>query len=517
MIRTVVKPNSYLDSVFLMAIAGKVQDLDGIRQVSCLMATEENKKLLESSGLLSGEATTAGPNDLVISIEGTDEATLDVAVETAGRLLAEKRGRGTEEAGRPANLSAALEVNPEANLALISLPGQYVRREADKALAAGLNVFIFSDNVPLADEIALKQAATARGLLVMGPDCGTGIVNGAAVGFANVVRSGSIGIVAAAGTGLQEVACLIHRGGGGISQGIGTGGRDLKEEVGGLTMKAAMALLEEDPATSTIVLVSKPPAASVAKQIIDLALAGRKRYVINFIGAEPGESRANIVFAECLEVAAMKALAPEAESGITESCLAEARERTLVSARATWHAVPPGRRYVRGLFSGGTLCYEAQFVMNRFCGEDVVLYSSTPFGRTRKLKDSGTSVANTLLDLGEDEFTVGRPHPMIDFALRNQRIRAEADDPKTALILLDVVLGHGAHPNPAGELVDSIRYARDRKIAVATSICGTDQDPQDYARQVSLLEEAGAQVKQSNAELARFAGAIANRLSGLRA
>src|SRR4030095_10708603 len=132
------------------------------------------------------------------------------------------------------SIALGLERAEDADIALISVPGDYAAAEALKALAQGLNVMLFFDNVAIADERAIKLYARARTLLVMGPDCGTAIVNGVPLGFANVVRRGDIGLVAASGTGLQEVTCRIHNLGGGISQAIGTGGRDLKDAGGGM-------------------------------------------------------------------------------------------------------------------------------------------------------------------------------------------------------------------------------------------------------------------------------------------
>jgi len=513
-VRNIVRKDCYLDSVLLMAAAVKLKALEGVLQVSCVMGTEENRRIVAGVNLLTDEGAAAGRNDLLIAIQADDEHAVERALAEIDRSLAERGSRASsDETSRPRSLNSAHRLRPEANLVLLSLPGRYVRREAMAALERNLHVFIFSDNVPLEHELALKRKATEDGLLVMGPDCGTAIVNGTALGFANSVRRGRIGIVAAAGTGLQEVSTLIHRGGAGVSQGIGTGGRDLKEKIGGLTMLAAMRALEADHDTDVIVLISKPPSAAVARRIIERAEAGKKPYVVNFLGCADEEDREGLHFADTLEMAALKAVSLGSGVEISLSQLADERETTLLLARSEWVQLPPGRRYVRGLFSGGTLCYEAQYILGKMLGH-AEIYSNTPLDSGFKLEDSDRSVKDTLVDLGEDEFTVGRPHPMIDFTLRNERIIQEAADPGTAVILLDVVLGYGTHPDPAGALADSIAAARRRKVSVAVSICGTEDDPQVYSRQKSLLEDAGAVVLPSNAELALFAVAMSTRLTG---
>src|SRR5690606_14776291 len=122
-------------------------------------------------------------------------------------------------------------------------PGVYAAFEAFRALENNLNVMMFSDNVTVEDEIKLKDLAVKKDLLMMGPDCGTAIINGVGLCFANKIKRGPIGLVAASGTGLQEVTVLIDQFGGGISQAIGVGGRDLSKDVmGRMTLHAINAL-----------------------------------------------------------------------------------------------------------------------------------------------------------------------------------------------------------------------------------------------------------------------------------
>ena len=386
----------------------------------------------------------------------------------------------TTTESRPVSLSGALQVVPEANLAVISIAGRYAGDEAMRALEAGLHVMLFSDNVPLEKEIALKKFAAKRGLLVMGPDCGTAIINGVPLAFANVVNRGNIGIVAAAGTGLQEVSCIISNAGAGISQAIGTGGRDVKKEVGGIMFIEGLKALAKDEQTKVILLVSKPPHPAVLKKIEKVLKTIRKPVVTMFIGASPGT----------LEDAALKAVA-----------LSRGKQSQAAASRVKIPKPKKGQKYIRGLFSGGTFCAEAQILL----GKDA--FSNAPTGKSKQLKSSLKSQKNTFLDLGEDEFTVGRPHPMIDYSLRNKRILEEAADHETAVILLDVVLVYGSHPDPAYELDGVIREAS-RKVAVVCSITGTDKDPQNRSRVAAALKKAGAIVMPSNAAACKLAGSI---------
>src|SRR5207253_1932086 len=390
----------------------------------------------------------------------------------------------------------ALGEAPKANLALISVPGDYAAAEAMKALRLGLNVMLFSDNVSGADEVALKRYARSRGLLVMGPDCGTAIIDGVPLGFANAVRRGAVGVVGASGTGTQQVTCLVHRAGGGISHAIGTGGHDLSQEVGGITMLAGLEKLAADPDTKVIVLISKPPAAAVAKQVLAKAKAAGKPVVVTFVGAAIDEK--GVHGARTLEEAAAAAVA--LSKGRKPSYRAPAIKAPRIKFKAS-------QRYIRGLFSGGTFCYEASALIGN-------AWSNAPLDPKRRIKDVWKSRENTLIDLGDDVFTRGRPHPMIDHRLRNERLLAEAADPEVAVILMDVVLGYGAHPDPAGEMAPAIRKAHEiarkqrRPLAIVGFVCGTDEDPQGLARQEAALREAGMLLESSNARAALLAARL---------
>jgi len=492
-----------------MRVAAEVERLPGVLRAALLMATPANRAVLAEAGLATDEASTAGPSDLIVAVAASAPKEATAALDRAASLLSGQAPPSSQSAGAhapaPQTTAEALASLPLANLAIISVPGPYATAEALKALKRGLHVFLFSDNVPVEDEILLKGLARERGLLVMGPDCGTAILDGVPIGFANVVRRGRIGLVGASGTGLQQVSCLIDRLGEGVSQVIGVGGHDLHARVGGLMMRSGIERLAADPETAVIVLVSKPPAAAVAQTV--LACAGRsgKPVVVNFLGGDPAAIQAaGATPATTLEDAATLAvsLARGAPAGSRRT--PRDRRRLTATPRATAPRLAPGQRNIRGLFSGGTLCQEAALIL------------------AEELKDNKTGAGFTAVDLGDDEFTRGRPHPMIDFRLRNERIAAAAEDPTTGVILLDVVLGYGAHPDPAGALRPAIdqafsaaRRAR-RGLAIVAAVCGTAADPQDLARQEEGLAAAGVLLAPSNAQAARLAASLLRPPTGAR-
>jgi FdrA protein len=509
--------NLYRDSVSLMRLSAMLSARPGVRQASAVMATQGNLALLSEAGLALG-TVEAGPNDLLVAIEGDEDALTD-AMAAAEAALTETRARPEGDGGRrrpaPRSIEMALGDLPSANLALISTPGDYAAAEAWKALRLGLNVMLFSDNVAVEDEIALKRYARDHDLLVMGPDCGTAIVNGIPLGFANVLRRGEIGAIAASGTGLQQVTCLIDRLGMGVSQAIGTGGHDLSGKVGAITMLQGLDALAIDPATRVIVLISKPPDPEVVARVLRAARAAGKPVVVNFLGADPASIEgANLHAARTLEDAARIAVA-----------LAEGRPPEVSTdsgpqpSPAEALRLTPGQKYVRGLYSGGTFCYEALLLLGEALGP---IHSNTPLDPAHALPDVWRSVGHTAIDLGDDAFTRGRPHPMIDQSLRNERLLREAADPEVAVILLDVVLGCGAHSDPASEIAPVIREGmrraagEGRALAVVASVCGTAGDPQDLARQEAALRAADVLLAESNAQAVRLAARIAARLGAGR-
>jgi succinyl-CoA synthetase alpha subunit len=425
-------------------------------------------------------------------------------------MVSQAIDRAPENAGRveeaPRSLAMAAARRPEANLALVSVPGPFAAAEALKALRLGLNVMVFSDNVDVADEVMLKAEARERGLLVMGPDCGTAIVDGVPLGFANAVRRGDIGAIGASGTGLQQVTCLIDRAGKGVSQAIGAGGRDLSTEVGGATTLRAIGLLGADPESRVIVMVSKPPAPRVAERVLQAARSTGKAVVACFLGGRADQiEREGVTAAETLEDAAATAVA--LSDGKTP-------RRSAVALPEGLPRPGRGRTYLRGLMSGGTFCYEALAILGERIGP---VRSNAPIDKSRRLADPWRSAGHAIVDLGDDLFTRGRPHPMIDQRLRCERLVREAGDPETAVILFDVVLGHGAHPDPASELAHAVRAAREASgdgVVFVASVCGTEADPQRLSCQEATLRAAGVVLAGSNAAAVRIAAGLAEKARG---
>ena len=358
---------------------------------------------------------------------------------------------------------------------------------------------LFSDNVPIETEIECKRVALERGLLMMGPDCGTAILDGVPLGFANAMPRGRIGLAAASGTGLQEVTCTLARAGEGVSQAIGVGGRDLSDEIGGVMMLRALELLAADADTRVVCVVGKPAGARVAPWLAE-ALAKVSKPCVVWLPAAPGPSTIrgqNVHVAATLEDAGRAAVALARGTTPTATEYAESAadiERVVGDAA---RRLAPGQRYVRGLYAGGTLAYEAAGLLAQSLGEVAL---------------TGDGAGHRVVDLGADVFTLGRPHPMIDGGVRRGWIDKEGRDAGTAVLLLDVVLGYGAHPDPAGEVLPAVRAVRERRpMAVVGSVCGTDADPQSRAAQVERLRGAGVVVMESNAQAARLAAAIARR------
>jgi len=514
-VRSTLRRGAYYDSVTLMRVQQDLRSLPGIEEAGVVMGTEANLDLLRQAGLDVGEIV-ATPIDLVVAVRADTAAHAASALAALDALLLRRPEGAGDAAYRPRTPSAAARMLSGANLALISVPGRFAAGVAREALRSGLHVMLFSDNVPVADEVRLKQMGQSMGLLVMGPDCGTALIGGVALGFANRVRRGPVGLVGAAGTGLQEVASLIHRNGGGISHALGTGGRDLMRSVGGLTMRRGPTLLEQDAATTVVGLVSKPPDPEVAGRLLRQAAGINKPVVAAFVGARPPAPGGDpLRFAATLEDAALLAVrlaggAPRKSDEPLRGWPAEIARR----ARPEAERLASSQRFLRGLYSGGTLCAECVGLL-----EPVLrpVYTNVPVGAARALGGVGPSQAHTVLDLGDDLFTVGRLHPMLDMTLRSQRLRQEAADPEVAVVLLDVVLGEGVHPDPAGALIPAITAARDaaaaagRFLPAGGSGCGTDEDPQNRSRQVERLEAAGVLVEGSNARAAQLAGAIAAR------
>lgn len=510
-----VKKGTYYDSVSIMLLAKRISAIPGVADSAAVMGTKENKSMLDASGLSMTEFNNAGEMDLLVAVKTSGEAS-SILGSVEELFKTEKQGREENELN-PSGIDGAISVFPDANLAMISVAGRYAGDVAMNALQHGLHVFLFSDNVPLEMEIELKKFAHEKNLFVMGPDCGTAIVNGVPLAFANVVNRGTIGVVAASGTGLQEVTCLISNAGSGISQALGTGGRDVKKEVGGVMFLQGIEALANDDDTEVILLVSKPPADEVLAKIKESVKHIKKPVIGMFIGASPKIlAGTNIGPASTLEEAALKAAAlAQGKNTAAVDAQLNSRKTSLTDiARRESKKLAADQGYVRALFSGGTFCDEALRLAEN-CLTDV--YSNIPFGPIKKLRDSWKSEKHTFIDLGDDEFTVGRPHPMIDYSTRCKRLLAEANDPHTAVILLDVVLGYGSAMNPLADLLPAIEQARKiaaggrRHLPIVCSVTGTDHDPQNRSTVAAALQQAGVIVLESNAAASMLAISIGQR------
>ncbi|MEM3420681.1 MAG: acyl-CoA synthetase FdrA [Candidatus Hadarchaeum sp.] len=515
-LRSIVYQGEYRDSILLMRISQQLCNLDGVRQAAVVMATDANKNLLKDAGMLTEEVAAAGANDLAVVIEAITPERAEEVVAKAREMLEEAAREREEAEAVYATIESANTARPDTNLVLISVPGAFAAREAKKALELGKHVMIFSDGVPLEEEIELKRLGEKKGLLVMGPDCGTSIIKGIGLGFANVVKRGPIGVVAASGTGAQQVSSLISSGPG-ISHVIGTGGRDLHDVVGGITMLMGLKFLIDDPDTKTIVLISKPPSLKVAEKILHSAKQAGKPTVVCFLGGDPKVIEdAGLVPAATLEDAAIKAIALQRGEIPKITIFSASFDEVKKMAEEEYRRLKPEQQYIRGIYSGGTFCSEAMVVLRDLIGD---VYSNIPLKPELKLDDSNKSKEHTFIDMGDDEFTakLGKPHPMIYHELRQKRMLAEASDPKTAVMLLDVVLGYGAHEDPAGALAPTIAQAKriaeqeGRYLSVVASVCGTKEDPQNLDTQIEKLRRVGVVVMPSNAQAARMAALIASR------
>ncbi len=506
-IKTEIRSGAYFDSVVLMQLQRSLAELPGVDDAGVVMGTKANLDLLEQTGLLVEEIKGVKADDLVLVVKAKDAKTAQDALAQVDELVAARRSReGAGEDFLPKSLESADKNLPGTKWVLISVPGRYAAGVSREALRLGKHVFLYSDNVTVDEEIELKTIGAEKGLLVMGPDCGTAIINGIGLGFANQVRKGSIGMVAASGTGLQQVSVRIHHLGGGLTHALGTGGRDLSSKVGGLTARMALDLLDRDPETKVIVLVSKPPDKDAADEILEYARGLSKPVVVNFIGYQTALQEVdNLLFTSTFDDTAAAAVALDGDL-----------EDTDTSEEINLEGFKPGQRFLRGLYSGGTLAYEALLILDRYLPS---VYSNVPINKELKLENSLVSQEHTIVDLGEDEFTVGRLHPMMDNELRIKRLEMEAEDPEVALILMDVVLGHGSHPDPAAELGPAIMAAKEtavkakRRLDVIITLSGTDLDPQGMADQQVVLEKAGAQVFLSSDRAVRYAARLVRQLN----
>jgi len=512
-----VKKNFHRDSVQLLHLSEEAKKIDGIKDAAVVMGTTTNKEILEKLSLLTDEGRAALESDMILAVMADSQSAIDEGIKQIEEMVLKPpvaKGRSFY------SVDAALQAVPDANFAIVSIPGEYAREIVLKLLDKGLSVHLFSDHVPPEHELELKQYARDRGLLVMGPGAGTSIIGGKAVAFANVVRKGKIGVVAAAGTGLQEVTVLLSEAGLGVSEALGTGGGDVKAKIGGITTLQSIDALERDPATSTVLVVSKPPDADVKKRILDhLASKTQKQYVTCFVGPEsyvvPANARARIKATKTLHAAVMEAIRATEPSHHTEISkkFSMSQNELLSLASKISKGLSEKQKYVRGLYTGGTFAYEALVILGRMIGD---VYSNAPLDPKLKLVDSYRSTKDSIVDLGEEEFTVGRAHPMIDPTIRKMRLIDEAKDPEVAVIIMDFMLGYGSHSDPAGAMLGAVSEAKKiaekdgRALPILAHVCGTEQDPQPLSEQVAKLSNAGIEAFPTNALMA-IASALISR------
>lgn len=503
-LQVIVYKNQYQDSVRLMTISREAAKLDGVSKVLALLGTDSNKKVVSDLGLCDAAVDAATASDLMVCIEAENEAAAAAALAAVNDKLKSVSTAGTaEEAIKPATLEEAADKLDNANFAMISLPGPMAKLDCIAALERGLNVMLFSDNISIEDEIELKNKAIAHDLLLMGPDCGTAIIGGVPLALANVVRRGDIGIVAASGTGIQEVTSLIDRFGGGITHAVGVGGRDLRKQIGGLMMRFGIKKLAATKGNKTLLLLSKPGDPAVMNAVLDEARATGLRTVTCLLGGHADElNTEGITFVNNLEAAAFAALNQPVPS---LELPAELHTRL--------KALSPKRQYMRGLFSGGTLCYETLILLDSIMD----IESNVALRKELKLEAPCKGTKHCCVDLGEDEFTQGRPHPIIDTVLRGERLADDMCDPTVKVIMMDIVIGYGADRDPAGKFAAIINEIRatlpDGGPIIVAHVCGTDGDPQSMTEQEAKLRQAGVFLFPTNAQAARAAGEIVRYVS----
>ena len=524
MVNLQIKPNTYYDSITLMIISKDLKKVEGVKEALVGMGTDLNLEIAKVTGLSSPELQAITPNDFFVALDCENEAVVEVALAKLEELL-NKKEESRNAAYYPPTLASALKIDPDINLALISVPGRHAYDVAKDVLDHDVNVMLFSDNVTMEQEKKLKEYAVSKELLMMGPDCGTAVVNGLPLAFANVVHKGPIGICGASGTGTQELTILIDQLGSGITQALGTGGRDLKAEIGGLMFKQCLNALIEDADTKVIIMLSKPPAEHVAKEILEIAKNCNdniKPVVVDFIGGDPELPKAyGLCAAYNLEDAARKAVAlskgEKVPADMLDIDMPKAELDALVERETSKMA--PTQKYYRGFFSGGTLADESMKLSIKKLGH---IYSNIPLQPEDKIENplNAEYVKNTCIDFGEDEFTEGKPHPMIDLTLRCERIHRDAKDPTLAIMQCDCVIGYGSNANPAEELAAALKDAKEiaakegRYISVICSIVGTEGDPQNLTETRKQLEAVGAIVVRSNAQSTYLVHHMLDKLNG---
>jgi len=498
-----------------MRAASQASSREGIELASVLMGTPKNKPLLEEVNLLTEEAKKAGSNDIIISIKAKSETHADNAVNFIIQFLTKETESSLDTTFEYRSLRSVSLSNPDINLAIISVPGEYAVRETHLALENNVNVLLFSDNVSIEDEVRLKKEAHERNLLLMGPDCGTAMINNVGLAFANVVQPGPIGIVAASGTGTQEVMVLCHHLGVGTKHALGTGSNDVKDKVMGISMIDGLLALEKDPTIELIIIISKPPEDFTLNRVLDFVKKCNKSIIINFLGKKPGFCESsNTITVRTLEEAAFSAQFYFKQKSLKRIVknFSNLSEVSLFINQSV-KSLSANQKYIRGLYAGGTFTFESAMIILEHLPKKETLWTNVHLERTSLIEDPNKSKKHTLIDFGADEFTIGRPHPMIDQTERTRRFLREIKDPQVAVILIDFVLGFGSHINPVKDMMEALTIWKDQKqkIPIIAHVCGTELDPQDYEGILITLKNLGVYIMPSNAQAALLASYIAFR------
>jgi succinyl-CoA synthetase alpha subunit len=513
--KNIIKPNFFRDSVQMMFLSDQLKRESGVIDAAIVMGTDLNKNALLRNRLLTIDGNKATETDTIISLICNDESTLKTAIAKAEKLLTSKPEKGPSEFS---NIFSALRSFNVANLAIISIPGKYVRDTAVELLNKKLHIFLFSDKVPLEDEIELKRLALKNHLLLMGPEAGTSIINGTVLGFGNRVRRGNIGIIGASGTGIQESSTLLDMYGSGISHAIGVGGRDMRKGNGGLMTLQAIEALENDSETKVVLLVSKPVDIAARNMIVNtIKNEAKKKYTLCLIGDKEYIADSDqIVFAKSIQSSVLKVLKlsdPTAYQNALEQFRKEIHDTTSLARELSSH-LSEKQKYIRGLFAGGTLCYESIVILEQMIKREI--YSNLASDSKIHLDGTQKSQEHTFIDFGDNEFTTARPHPIIDPSLRINRILEEAKDPNVAVIIIDIIAGYSVanntirvHANAIKEAI-SIAEQESRTLPVLAYICGTDKDVPDF--ELNILKDSGARIFRSNALMSLAAGLVVNQI-----
>ena len=524
-----IKTNYYRDSLQLLKISDNIKHNSGILEASVIMGTKTNKDILVKLGFPANRVSQAKESDAIIAIQAQDKKSLDSALTRLHEALEGRQDKTTDNnvmKNKTGDLESALRAMPDANLALLSIPGEYVREFAFKLIDSGIHQQIFSDHVSLEDELSIKKYGVENNVLVLGPEAGTSIINGKGIGFSNLLRTGPVGIVAAAGTGLQEVSTLLDHCGIGVRHGLGVGGNDPKETIGGLMMLYSIKVLENCSDIQVIDIVSKPPSPSIQEKVIDyIRQKGKKKYVITFIGDSKllqRKSHADKGDTKIIETNSLTSSVFAVAKQLGNRHFKNALDTIYISPKVLlktlqkeWEKLQKYQKYIRALYTGGTFTYETQVVLNQAGLKEV--YSNTPIKNSRMLPNSSTSLGNSIIDLGDEEFTKGRAHPMIDPTIRKLRLVDEGSDAAVAVILLDFVLGYGSNKDPVGAILNEINKAKrtaekdGRYLSIIAHVCGTRQDPQDYEGSIYRLKNAGCIVLPTNCLAAVASAVISSR------